>query len=135
MTIQNPPIIAYKRVPFVDSFVIIGYDWSDATFLLHVRHLPGDTGTPVIALTNAAEGSQGLCASFDDAYVHPVSGATVEATIVAVQIDEATLEALSLNLPPEQPLDLFYDVHATPTGEHKRILFGGPFSLRPGVTI
>lgn len=133
---------ADKRVPFVDddgaTWVFVGFNWSAATFLMHIRNLPGDTGTPLVALANAAAGIQGIRATYDAAYVYvDEEGATITgpATKVLVQIDEATLEALTLGTPYEKAVKLQYDLHVTPSGLAKRIAAYGEFHIKPGVTI
>ncbi len=136
-------LTADKRVPFVDedgaTWVFVGEDWADATFAMHVRALPGDTGTPLISLANASAGSQGISATYDGAYVYvdpeTKSEETAIATLVLCQIDEATLEALSLGTPSDKPLVLYYDLHITPSSGVKRVAVSGTFTINPGVTI
>ena len=135
-------LTADKRVPFVDedgaTWVFVGEDWDDATFAMHVRALPGDTGTPLISLANASPGSQGISATYDGAYVYEdETGAevTAPATLVLCQIDEATIEAISLGTPYDKPVTLYYDLHVTPSGGVKRVAVSGSFLIKPGVTI
>lgn len=136
-------LAADKRVPFVDedgaTWVFVGEDWDDAAFAMHVRALPGDTGTPLISLSNASAGSQGISATYDGAYVFvdPETGeeTTLPATLVLCQIDEATLEAISLGTPYDKPAVFYYDLHVTPSGGIKRVAASGAFTINPGVTI
>jgi hypothetical protein len=136
-------LTAYKRVPFVDedgaTWVFFGEEWDDATFAMHIRAHRGDTGTPVVSLANATAGSQGISATYDPAYVYvdpqTKEDVTGPATLVLVQIDEATLEALSLGTPYDKAIELYYDLHVTPSGMVKRIPVEGAFIVKPGVTI
>lgn len=134
---------ADKRVPFVDedgaTWVFVGEDWSGATFAMHIRNNPGDTGTPIISLATVAPGSQGISCTLNPAYVYfdpwLKEDVTAAASLVLCQINEATLEALSLGTPYEKPLILNYDLHVTPVGGMKRVAVQGRFILNPGVTI
>jgi hypothetical protein len=130
-------IPADKRTPFVDSIVMVGPNWSSAAFLLHIRNNPGDTGTPLVDLSNAAAGLQGISATYNAAYSYEYEGvATISpATIITVQIDEANIEALSLGTPYDKDLALHYDLHVTPSGGIKKREIYGLFIISPGVTI
>ncbi|MFN3474095.1 MAG: hypothetical protein ACK4ZW_08625 [Blastomonas sp.] len=134
-------LTAFKRVPFVESdgatIVHIGPDWSDAAFKMDIRQAPGDTGTPIITLATATAGSQGISATYEAAYLFQVNGTptTAPATKILIQIDEATIEALDLGTPPDEPVELYYDLHATPSGGIKRVLCEGKFTIKPGATI
>lgn len=130
-------IPAYKRVPFDDDVPIIGENLTGATFAMHIRSHPGDTGTPLVSLANAAAPSQGVSVTYNAAYQYQ-DGAeliTAPASLIRICIDEVTLEALSLGTPYDEPVDLHYDLHTTPSGGAKRVQFGGNFILKPGVTI
>lgn len=137
------PLEAYKRVPFVEpdgaTWVFFGFDWSTATFKMEIRQNPGDTGTPLISLGNAAAGSEGVSATYDPAYTYTdpktKEDVTGPATLVLVQIDESTLEALSLASPASCSVNLHYDLHVTPDGGVKQLPIAGPFTIKPGVTI
>ena len=139
----NVPLSAFKRVPFVAedgcTWAFVGYDWTGATFLMHVRNNPGDTSTPTITLTGASAGSEGISVTYDTdySYIDPTSGqaVTAAASLVLVQINEATLEALSLGTPTDAPVELAYDLHVTPSGGVKRVAVYGTFSILPGVTV
>lgn len=133
------PIGAFKRVPFGGAtgdadIPVVGVDWSGAAFKLDIRVDPGDTGTPLVSLTSASAGSQGISATYEAGYVLP-DGTSAPATIIRPQIDEATLEALDLSTRPSSPLELFYDLHVTPSGEPKRVVCFGAFTIYPGVTV
>lgn len=133
-------ITAFKRVPFGGAsgnadIVILGLDWSGATFKMEIRTNPGDTGTALVSLTNASAGAQGISATYNATYAHPVTGAEVPATIIRPLINETTIEGLALGARPSDPVDLFYDLHVTPSGSTKRVIMRGKFVIDPGVTI
>lgn len=134
---------AFKRVPFVDedgaTFVFFGLDWTGADALMHIRQNPGDTGTPLITLPTAPAGTQGISIEVDPAYTYVDPKTKEEVTGIAskvlLQIDEETLESLSLGSPTDCPLKLHYDLHITPSGGVKQIPVHGKFTINPGVTI
>lgn len=130
-------IPAFKRVPFDDDVAIIGENLTGATFSMQIRAHPGDAGTALVSLANAAPPTQGVSVTYNPAYQYQdgASLVTAPASLIRICIDEATLEGLSLGTPYDEPVDLFYDLHATPVGGTKRVLFGGKFPLNPGVTI
>lgn len=128
-------IVAFKRVPFVDDVVILGPDYTGAAFAMHIRSRNGDTGTPLISLSNASAGTQGISVTYDASYIYNDAGDEAPASLILIQIDEATLEALSLNNPTEKPVDLVYDLHVTPSGGVKRVELYGQFTIYPGATI
>lgn len=138
----NLPLLAYKRVPFLEpdgaTIVIIGPNWSGATYKMDLRQNPGDTGTALLTLNNATAGSQGISATYAASYSYVDANgqaATAPATKVLIQIDEATIEGLLLGTPTDKPLVLHYDLHITPSGEPKRVYCEGTFTIKPGVTI
>lgn len=125
-------IAAFKRVPFADDVVFVGPDYSAAAFAMQIRQHWGDTGTALITPT--------LSATYDPAYIYfdprrKITVGPVPATIVAIAIAEATIEALPFAADEEKPLELVYDVHITPTGEPKRVAVAGKFTIYPGATI
>lgn len=136
-------LTADKRVPFIDedgaTWVFFLEDWSDAAFAMHIRANPGDTGTPVVSLAGATSGTQGISCTYvtDYTFTDPETGEDVTgvASKVLCQIDEATLEAIALGTPADKAVELFYDLHVTPSGGVKRIGAEGRFTIRPGVTI
>lgn len=128
-----------KRVPWGGStgeadIVILGIDYSAATFKMEIRPLPGDSATALVTLNNAAAGSEGISATYDEGYLDPESGATVGATIIRPQVNETTMEGLSTATPSDDSVDAFYDIHMTPSGGAKTLLAFGQFNYHPGVT-
>lgn len=128
-------IAAFKRTPFVDDVAILGPNWTGAAFLMHIRNKNGDTGTPIISLATATAGTQGISVTYNAAYVYDDAGSTAPASIVLIQIDEGTLEALALNNPSNKPVELVYDLHVTPSGGRKAVELYGQFIINPGATI
>lgn len=117
------------------DIIISAADWSDARFKMHVRPSRGNTGTPLISLINAAAGSQGISASYAASLVHPKTRDLLGGTIIRPQIDKATLEALAYADDPADDRVLFYDLHITLPGAPRRVLCGGRFTVKPGVTV
>jgi hypothetical protein len=113
------------------DMIMLGVDWSAATFKMGIAPLVG--ATPIITLNNASAGSQGISASYDSAYVDPDTGETVGATIVRPQIDEATFEALTWGSDTTAPLVLAHDFLVTPSGAQQFVWFDGSFTILPGV--
>jgi hypothetical protein len=114
---------------------LMGIDWSGASFAMEVRPEPGGSGGALVDLSTAAAGSQGISAIWDAAYVHPDTGLVVGATVIRIQIDETTLEAVDWGAnDPSEPLDLVYDLTVTPLGLPKFVFLFGKFRLYPGVT-
>lgn len=125
-------IAAFKRVPFDDNLVFVGPDYSGAAFAMQVRQHWGDTGTALLTPT--------LTATYDPAYIYydprrRLTVGPVPATIVAIAIPEADIEALPFAAAEEKPLELVYDMHITPSGESKRVAVAGGFTIYPGATI
>lgn len=133
----NINLAAFKRTPFVSDIAIVGPDYTGAAFAMHIRNRPGDTGSPLITLGAASAGSEGVSVAYDPAYLYVRDGVEITelASIITIRINEATLEALSLNNPTANPVGLAYDLHITPSGEDKRVASFGTFAIYPGVTI
>lgn len=132
MSAAQLDIAAYKRVPFDDTLVFVGPDYSAATFAMEIRQHWGDTGAALL--------TPALSATYDPAYIYfdprrKITVGPVPATIVAISIAEATIEALPFAADEEKPLELVYDMHITPTGEPKRVAVAGKFTIYPGATI
>lgn len=134
-------LVAYKRVPLGGApgdqdIILMGLDWSAATYSMQVRPAAGDTSTPYVNLSNAAAGSEGISASYNSGYVSPVTSTVVGATTIRPQINQATLAAIPLTSDdPSQPAVLAYDIKVTPSGGQAQVFLYGTFTLYPGVTI
>ena len=125
-----------KRVPFVAQFVLEGPNYSAATFRLQIRNLPGDTGTPIVSLANAAAGLQGISASYNAAYTHPTTGRVFAATVITVTISKTTMSALAASSPTSSAVTNHYDMIVEPgVGVSEIMPFRGKFIYDPGVTI
>lgn len=139
MAIELDIVARSKRVPWGGAsgeadIVILGFDYSAATFKMEIRPEPGDSAAALLTLNNASAGSEGVSASYDAGYVHPETGAVVGATRIRPQINEATMEGLSTGSPVDEPVEAFYDLHLTPSGGVKMLYLFGRWSYHPGVT-
>lgn len=135
-------LTAYKRVPFIDedgaTIVFVGENFAGGAYAMHLRGNPGDTGAPILSLAGAAAGTQGISVTYDAEYIYEdEKGVEQEgpASLVLIQINETTLEGLSLGTPTDKPVALYYDLHVTPSGAPKRVVSQGKFIINPGVTI
>ena len=127
---------ASRHVPFGGpageaDIVYGGANWSAATYVMAFAATEG--GSPVITLTNASDGSQGVFASYDAGYLHPETGSTIGATRIRPLIGEDTLESLSYPSDPGVPLVLYYDLLVAPSGAQQRVLCSGTLSIYKGV--
>lgn len=126
-----------KHVPFGGAYgdqdiIVIGQDWSAATFLWAFGANDG-VASPDISLANASAGSQGVSATYDADYVHPITGAVVGATTIRPQIDEATFEALT-GWPTAPAARTFYhNLLITPSGGAQLIYCYGTMTVYQGV--
>lgn len=107
----------------------LGANWSGAAFVWAFSLTPN--GAAVITLNAAAAGVQGVSATYDAGYVHPVSGEVIGATRIVPHITEATLEALTYTGTNDLPL--YYDLLVTPTGEPQRVIAYGTLTIRQGI--
>lgn len=115
------------------DLIIVGSNWSGATFKMSFAEAAG--GTPIlgIQLANAAAGSQGISADYDASYLHPETGAVVGATTIRPQIDEDSLEALAWGSDPSADLVLHYDLLVIPPSSVQQVFCYGSFTIQPGV--
>lgn len=135
MAVELNIVVRSKRVPWIDDLPVEGPDYSAATFKMEIRQNPGDSGTALVTLNNAAAGSEGISATYDAAYVDPETSETFAATILLFQINETTMEGLPAASPTDATVNLHYDVHVTPSGGTKFLLCHGKFTYDPGVTL
>lgn len=121
-------LVAQRWTVFVDQTDFAGFDFSAATFAMHVRLYPDAPGDPLINLANAASNAQGISAS-----VIEVDGETV--STVQIRINETTIEGLLLNASaPGKSVALAYDLHITGGGLEKTRMMEGTFIIKPGAT-
>lgn len=126
---------ANKRVPFDDTIIELGANYSGAAPLMELRAEPGNQGAPLASLGQSTSGGQGLTVTYDAAFPHPVTSAPGPATIVRIIINETTLEGLGYAADPSLPVDVFYDIHITPSGGKKFVFARGRMRVDPGVTL
>jgi hypothetical protein len=134
----NLIITAEKRVPFLEDVAITHLNYTSATFKMQIRANAGDEGAAIIELTGQTAGSEGISVTYNAAYEYvdnAGSTVTAPASIILIQIDEATIEALALGTPANEPVTLYYDLHITGGGLPKHIPIAGKFIINPGVTI
>lgn len=131
---------AYRNAPFggasgVADFVEWGVDLSAAAFRMEIREAPGGTGPALVTLTDAAVDAEGIHATLDMAYYHPVAGVQGMATVIRPFIAEATMQGLPAAAPARDDKVLYYDLHITVPGLPKQVYFYGTFTVKPGVTL
>lgn len=133
MAVELNIVAVSKRVPWVEDLAVEGPDYSAGTFKLELRQDPGDTGTALVTLNNAAAGVEGISATYNTAYADPETAQTFAATVFVFRINEATMEGLAIATPTRNPVILHYDLHITPVGGTKFVLCYGSFTYQPGV--
>ena len=132
------PIIHYSRhVPWGGAtgdadIIMFGPDYTSGTFQLAIAAAAGSAA--LISLTKQAAGTQGVSATFEDPFTHPITSEVGSAMIIRPQVDEASFEALVWGSDPTAPLELYYDLLMTPTGLPQRAVCFGTFTLYPGVS-
>lgn len=139
MAVEKNIVVRSKRVPWGGAtgeadIVVLGANYSAATFAMEIRGAPGDFGTALVSLANATAGAEGISATYEPGYVHPVSGVVVGASRIRPQINETTMEGLVTATPGDAPVEAFYDLHVTAPGQGKRLYLFGRFTYHPGVT-
>lgn len=105
-------------------------DWSGATFEWIIADKPG--GAVKITLNNAAEGSQGVSATYDSDYPHPSTGAEVGGTTIRPQINKGTLQALDDPDPVSSDIEYYHTLYVTPVGGLKTVHCFGDFTIKQG---
>lgn len=136
MTAATSPMTAERWTPFLDTVEVEGLDMAGGTFAMQVRLYKDAPGDPLLSLSNATAGTQGLSVTSSEIDDVPVS-------VITVQIDEATIEAIlpfavtdgSPNRRAGSDLVLAYDLIATATGFPKQRLIEGDFTIKAGVTV
>ena len=121
-------LVAQRWTPFVDVTVFEDFDFSAATFAMHIRLYRDAPGDPLVALANAASNAEGVSVS-----VETVEGQTLSS--VQIRVNETTLESLLLNAAGAgKDVSLVYDLHITSTGLGKVRWMEGSFIIRAGAT-
>lgn len=122
------PLTGGRWVPFRPYEIDIeGVDLTGATFAAQVRLTADTPGTPLVSLTGTASPAEGISVSVDTSGVLPVS--TIE-----IRINESTMEGLPAAAETGDDLELFWDMHITPSGGVKSVWFRGPFIVQAGAT-
>lgn len=148
MTPGNLPLTGDRYTPFLRALVFLGIDFTDAVFKLQVRDRKdgGAVRADLATVTSAAEGVRLLYGDTDTIANHItagrleevpsgyVSGDSVELSQVTFRINESTMEAMPLGTEAGDDLEIFWDLHVTPTGGVKEVYLEGPFTVRAGVT-
>ncbi|MGF7152607.1 hypothetical protein [Novosphingobium gossypii] len=111
--------------------ILFGPDYSGTAFVLTLAAAPGSAALKT--LTNAAAGAEGVSATFENPFTHPVTGEVGSATIIRPQINEATFEGLAWGADVTAPLELYYDLLMTPVSAPQRAVCFGTFTLHPGI--
>jgi len=128
MTPVTLDLVARRWAPFVEvPFGFEAFDFSAATFEMQVRTLRDLTGDPLIDLTNATAGTEGISCE-----VTTTDG--VDTSFLTVQIDEATLNDLPFAGKRGQNFVGYYDLKITGGGLPKTRWFQGKFTCEAGVT-
>ncbi|HYC66636.1 hypothetical protein [Brevundimonas sp.] len=125
-------LVAQRWSPFVDITAIEGFDFSAATFAMHIRLYRDAPGDPLVALENAASNAEGISVSVATV---DVEGVETVVSSVQIRINETTLETLLLgSAGAGKDVALVYDLHITSTGLGKVRWMEGSFTVRAGAT-
>lgn len=122
------PLSADRFTPFIATLTFAGIDLTGAVMKAQVRDRK-DGGTvradlATVTLANT-EGLRLLSAGL-------VAG--VMTSVVYMRINEATMDAMPEAAPIGDDLELYWDLHVTPSGGVKGVYLYGPFIVRAGVT-
>lgn len=132
MTPGTLNITVLRNVPFLDTIRFVGLDFTGATFAMQVRLRRGAAGDPLLSLTGATAGSQGLSNVLTEE-----DG--IDVSTVTIQIDEATVDALlpatTNGLPAGSDVVLYYDLVIDGGGVGKQRWVEGTFTIHEGVTV
>lgn len=122
------PLSADRFAPFVATLTFEGIDLTGAVLKAQVRDRK-DGGTVRADLATVTdedtEGLRLLSAGLVDG---------VMTSVVYVLIDEATMESIPEAAAIGDDLDLYWDLHVTPSGGVKGVYLYGAFIVRAGVT-
>ena len=122
------PLTGGRWVPFKPYEIEFrGVDLTGASFAAQVRLTRDTPGTPLISLTGASSPAEGISVSVDASGDLPVS-------TIQIRINEATMEGLPAAGEVGDDLELFWDMHITPSGGTKAVYFEGPFIVKGGAT-
>jgi len=142
-------IEADRWVACIRTFSFVGQDFTGATFFSQVRLEADAPGSPLVNLTNAAAGAEGL--RLIGAYTstiadHIAAGRltevppgykltdTVIISQVGMRINETSMEGLPFPGERGENATLAWDLQITPSGGIKDKYLGGDFIVRAGAT-
>lgn len=132
ITPATVPLVAQRWSPFVDITGFEAYDFSAATFEMHVRAYRDAPGDPIIELTNAASNAQGI--SVTTATVD-VDGVPTIVSYVQIRINKTTIRDILLGAAGAgKDIILVYDLHITAAGIDNVRWMEGSFTIRAGAT-
>lgn len=118
-------LVPTLRKAFTHQITFESRIWTTPFFQMQVRASPGATGTPILDLSNATIGFEGIGIE--------TSGAD---TILHIQIDKTTLEGLDPSgAEPGGANELIYDLLVIPAVGDTELLAAGYFDIFDGVTI
>jgi hypothetical protein len=106
----------------------IDVEWvnlTGATLAMQVRLTRDTPGAPLISLTNQTSPAEGISVSVTTVDGLPLS--TIE-----IRINETTMEGLPAASELGDDLELFWDMHITPSGGTKAVWAEGPFIVKGG---
>lgn len=123
------PLNGDRWTPFVRTFTFEGIDLTSAVMAAQIRLEPDTPGSPIVSLaTVGTVNTQGL------RLVSAGLISDVMTSIVYMQINETTMEAMPEGNEPGDDVELAWDMHITPSGGVKEKYLYGPFKVRAGVT-
>lgn len=128
---QTPGLLPFsgdRQTPFVRTLTFTGIDLTSAVMKAQVRDRK-DGGTVRADLATV------LTVNTEGLYL--VSAGSVGGTmtsVVVMRINESTMEAMPYGTEIGDDLDLYWDMHITPSGGVKQRYLHGAFTLRAGVT-
>jgi hypothetical protein len=143
------------------TLAFIGYDFTGATFKTEIRQTR-DTGAALVTLTTQTTDVQGIRLIYGgtatiaahqaagrlsaeeveaiEAIDNPAtgqpysSGDSVALSLVMLRVDKATMSALPFPASRGGDIDLYWDLHITPSGGDEGNYAGGTFTVVAGAT-
>lgn len=156
MTPGNLPLAGDRQTPFFETLIFLGLDLTSAVFKLQVRDRKdgGAVRADLATVTTTAEGVRLLYGGTDTIANHITAGRleevpsgtnpatglpytaadSVEMSQVTFKINETTMEAMPFGTETGDDLEIFWDLHVTPSGGLKQVYLEGTFTVRAGVT-
>ncbi len=123
------PLVGYRTMDFEETIPIEGLDLTGGAAKMQVRLGPGTPGTPLINLTMAGPGVQGLSFTVDTSGAEPI-------TYLTIVIGYAAMAALPAPGEQGDDLQLAYDIPlaSSITGGRFAVWVEGSLTVKPGVT-